>query len=226
MGEAARGCTVVQVRDTGLDRALERARRHGQESTAGPAGSGASGGARRGKIAGWPTGRWGRGLQRRGDTCDSSLGGGLGQSESDQRPHTHSVAWCASNEHVQLAEGWPDGGAMAPPSPGPTCFQILLRVALSVPLIRFICPEPVSSFLCLLPWGALGGRPIPPVLPNRAWLQGWAGAGFYAHLPHLPVPFAQGELGHLAGYVGRGGRDGVGPAGSFVTHSWGHRAGQ
>lgn len=53
--------------------------------------------------------------------------------------------------------------AEATPPPGTKRFQILLRVALSVPLIRSIHPEPVSFFLCM---PALGRREPAPGAPR------------------------------------------------------------
>ena len=68
------------------------------------------------------------------------------------------------------------------PPPGTKRFQILLLMALSVPLIRSIHPEPVSFFLCMLAPGgrepapgAPRGHPGPPPAPDGAGLlgRGW-----------------------------------------------------
>lgn len=102
--------------------------------------------------------------------------------------------------------------AEATPPPGTKRFQILLRVALSVPLIRSIHPEPVSFFLCM---PALGGRepapgaprghPGPPPAPDRAGLpgRGWT--------PGLATrSLCQVGLGRMVGGRGEEAEDGWG----------------
>lgn len=57
----------------------------------------------------------------------------------------------AGLSQLRLAWRWSSQGG-SPSSPGPKCFQTLLCVALSVPLICLIHPEPVSPS-CVCPPG-------------------------------------------------------------------------
>lgn len=61
----------------------------------------------------------------------------------------------AGRSQLRRAWRWSSQGG-SPSSPGPKCFQTLLCVALSVPLIRLIHPEPVSPCCVCLPGGGGG----------------------------------------------------------------------